>query len=189
MPKAPKDPQKIHAAVTAACEALLLNSAAQLITSSREGAFILTQLLDELVWKYSEATSLGCHKYLSCEWWSENALEMFYREGRNYVKYINLEHVVPRRYIVQQLLKSTNREEIERAFKEVVTCVVLREEHRKLPEPQCIPNDASPEWWWQRYACVRRKRLNEPLKHSRIKKSTNKRVSRDSGNLNLGGNR
>lgn len=136
-------------AIIDACEAVLFKSG---IPRTEGPLGILRTLLNELVWKYSEATDLDGSKYTGCQWWSPSALEKYQKDRKSFQAHVHLEHVVPRKYLIDQLLLSTSRDQIETIFSTIEVCVVLRCEHDELKTPDTWrPDPADPRGWWARY--------------------------------------
>jgi hypothetical protein len=134
------------------CERLLLTDCPR--PSGGAAEFVLKRVLNELIWKLSEADdNERTGKYVRCDTWSEEARKVY--DGKSDKKFI-FEHVVPRRVIVQKLLGAKDRSEISDALKWIRTCVVLKEEDVKLREYDKNNKDQAgefekPDDWWKRY--------------------------------------
>jgi hypothetical protein len=114
--------------------------------------------MNELVWKYSEATPLGHRKYESCEWWSKKALAIYKSDNKKFKKQVQLEHVKPRKELITELVNAKNKKQAHAIFETIITCVVLRTEHRKLKLPKgWRPKSKDPDGWWERYAKIVRR--------------------------------
>lgn len=142
----------IEAAVQRNCERLLLDPDYKRPKKSA-AEFVLKRLLNELIWKLSEADDNGrIGKYVRCDTWSLAAQSAY--KGSSNGKFV-FEHVVPRRVIVEKLLVADSSSKIKEALGWIRTCVVLKEEDDRLRE-----NDTgtkrkrtfdSPDGWWERY--------------------------------------
>lgn len=148
--KPARDAVKVREAVIKACSALLFES--ELDSKKPEDAFVLRRVLNELVWKYTEAQSTP-GKYRGCPNWTEGALRC-YEEEREWWKKAALEHVVSRDVLVSGLLGASSRDGVKEVLASSVTCVVLRTEHTSLPNGS----------GWERYEKIgiRVCRLNKP---------------------------
>jgi hypothetical protein len=143
-----KDYKATRDAIMRAADAVLFRAAPKLSKRKTEDRFVLQHVLHPLVWKYSEATRLGHRKYESCEWWSKKALAAYNADRRGYKKLVALEHVKPRQVLVDELIASRSKKEAHRIFESIITCVVLRSEHKKLRTPK---NWKPTKTYWERY--------------------------------------
>src|SRR6185295_1054600 len=125
-------------AVVRVCEALLFKVHPPLSREKPEDRFILNSALDELVWKYSEASQYG-GKYFGCVWWSQGALDKLAADRPVIKNHIAFEHVTPRDYIIRQLAQAKDVTEVRDILEKIETCVVLREEHKKVETPKERP--------------------------------------------------
>lgn len=132
---------EIHQGVIKACDALLFRS--PLDKGNGAEAMILRKLLNELVWRYSEAHEFP-GKYLGCPWWSADAFEMFKKPGSDWRKEVALEHVTSRKNLIDELMASHSIEEVPAILEKAETCVILRGQHSKLLEGE----------GWKRYAQI-----------------------------------
>src|SRR4051794_28063313 len=105
------DKDRLRDSVERVCIRLLLERGFSRQDPS-EDRFVLKAILNELVWKLSEATdeSRGS-KYLRCEKWSEDAYQLYNKQNRS-CKGLIFEHVVPRKVIVERLLASEREDSV-----------------------------------------------------------------------------
>jgi hypothetical protein len=155
----PYDDQRVKDAVRVCCERLLLDDTSFGRDDGSAERFVLTCALDELVWKFSEASAInkGGKKYVRCELWSRNAAEAWRRDNKQKLIF---EHVVPRWKIITALVNAKDKGSIAKAFEMVTTCVVLPDEDRgalalatKALEKERGGDDlgSSVADWWARY--------------------------------------
>ncbi len=152
------DYRELRRAIVLACDAVLLKSEPRLNPDTPEQRFVLRRVLNELVWKYSEATPYSGGKYLGCEWWSKGALESYTTDATSFESKMHLEHVKDRKFEVNDLIASKNIHDIEDALNTIVTCVVLRDEHRRFPKKYLRPKLDRPDEWWKKYGTLSRVR-------------------------------
>ncbi len=133
---------EIKRGVIKACDALLFR--ARLDQGNDTEAMILRKLLNELVWRYTEAHEFR-GKYRGCAWWSVEALGLFDTPKSDWRKSVALEHVIGRKELIDALLKASSIDEVSAVLERGETCVVLRDQHKHLPKGQ----------GWERYKNLR----------------------------------
>jgi hypothetical protein len=70
---------------------------------------------------------------------------------------LHLEHVVPRKYLVDQLLAAKDDAGVQAVLDTIETCVVLRREHDEIGKAlNWLPDPTRPGGWWQRYETIQR---------------------------------
>lgn len=147
-----KEYSSTRSVIVRAADAILFRADPPLSREKTEDSFVLRSVLNELVWKYSEATPLGHRKYESCEWWSKKALNAYRKDKAKFKKQVQLEHVKPRKELITELTRAKNKGEAHAIFESIITCVVLRTEHKKLKLPKgWKPSSTHPEAYWERY--------------------------------------
>jgi hypothetical protein len=157
----------VKQAVKEYCALLLLPYSRK--SRSPEARFVLKRLLHELIWKLSEAApTKRAGKYVRCELWSKSAYTSYraalIRKDRSPTKGLVLEHVVPRRVIVERLIAARTVRAIEAALNAVITCVVHKDEdahlRRREREQRKHREHSTPDsyftaaLWWRRYADI-----------------------------------
>lgn len=131
MSRSPYDPKEVrHAAFSAIINILFF---VELERDKPEHVFVLRRVLNELVWRYSQAHLSGGGKYIGCPTWSEKALNEYHTNRREWWKNVALDHVVERRTIIENLLLAQSEDDVRNILLLSETCVVLRSEHRDLP--------------------------------------------------------
>lgn len=133
---------EVRRAVLKACDALLFHS--PLDPRNTVEKTVLRKLLNELVWRYTEAHEFR-GKYRGCAWWSVEALGLYDTPKSDWRKGVALEHVIGRKELIDALLKASSIDEVSAVLERGETCVLLREQHKHLPKGQ----------GWERYANLR----------------------------------
>jgi len=132
----PRDHKRVRIAVRKMVDAI--NEHFQ--RSTDEDLFILHEVAKTLVWKYTEALPGSGPKYFKCRIWSRGgAFDSYIQSG---TRDLEIDHVVSRAWIKDQLLAEDALERLECILKELELCVVTADEHRKLPKD---------EFGWDRY--------------------------------------
>lgn len=128
MAKAPYHHEHVKSAVTSICTRLLLDNPPINRDDGSAGRFVLTSVLDELIWKLSEAGPADHGgKYLRCTEWSHAALVQ-YKETKTTAGLV-FEHVVPRAEIKKRLLAARCPGDIANALADITSCIVTKKEH------------------------------------------------------------
>jgi len=138
-------------AIRIACDALLFRANPALDRSKPEDRFVLKSALNEMVWKYSEATPYKGGKYLGCAWWSEKAMAVYRKDKTSFSSKVILEHVFPRSAAIKQLMMAPDVAEVRGILDSLETCVILQCEHTDIPTPK---DWESRKDWWERYRHV-----------------------------------
>lgn len=125
-----RDSRDVREAAAVACEALILGPGPDQNTEA--GRYILTRVLNELVWCYT-GNHADPDKYRGCPWWTESAFAL-QAGDRNWRRGVALDHVVERRELVGALLACKSGNEVRAVLARGETCVVLRDEHATLPK-------------------------------------------------------
>jgi hypothetical protein len=128
------DAQRVRDAVLKACDSLLFRCAPSFDLAKIEDRLVLKRVLNELVWRYSEAHPRPGGKHTGCEWWTESALNAHISSTFAPGDTLELDHVVERRGIIQKIISAKDISEVKTILDSIVTCVVLRSEHRHITE-------------------------------------------------------
>ena len=108
--------------------------------ANRATRFGVSEVLDKLLWKYSEAYGRKRDKYKRNPLWSKDAIASCEKHGLNTQKAkihedaLRYEHVVPKKTLIEELLsrKHAERTRIEGVFRLSIGAVVTHGEHTQL---------------------------------------------------------